>query len=428
MRMLADLEWLGITFDEGEGIGGGQGPYRQSAREEFYKAATDKLIASNFCYRCFCRPERIEKMRQENSNAGKPPRYDQNCKNMIPEEIAGHLNRGDSFVVRLSIDNHKIIQINDLVKGPIVFDGDHLDDPILVRSDGSPTGLLAGAVDDQAMGVTHIFRGDEWLPSTPYQYRIFEGLGGPIPEWGHLSLLVDESHAKLSKRTAGLSIEELREEGILPEAICRYLAGLGRGTIPVERGWSLNDLASDFHPSKYRSGEIVYSKPALLTENQKYLQYLSSDELLKRFLVWCGDKSPFADLSPDKHSTALSLSTESASTFSECLAGLNALLKIPELSSIQIADYSTGQLVLTALKRLLSTCEWTEQGIQDILKATGNELGLKGRELYFPIRIAFTGQTHGPKLAALMILIGKEECLKRLDNFLNYFFTPQSPI
>ncbi len=425
-RMLSDLNWLGIAFNEGEGIGGSDGPYRQSARGQIYRDAASRLLAKKVVYLCFCSSERIEELHRESSKAGKPPRYDKRCKDLTDKEIEELLHKGSSPVVRLSVEDHQVIEINDLVKGLVKFDSEHLDDPILVRSDGSSAGLLAGAADDHSMGVTHIFRGDEWLPSTPYQLLIFQALGGLPPEWGHLSLLVDESHAKLSKRTAGLSIAELREEGILPEAICRYLTGLGRGTIPSDRGWSLNDLASDFDPTNYRSGEIVYSKAALLGENQKYLRLLPVEELLARFSLWCGNRKPFGGMPFPKRLAALALASESASTFYECLDGLKSLLTRPDPSMIENPETYSWLVVLNEFARRLSEIEWSETGIQDSIIGAGRALGLKGRDIYFPIRIAITGKTHGPRLAAVMNLLGQEECNARLENYFKYFSFPRS--
>ncbi len=420
-RMLADLKWLGIEFNEGEGIGGDHGPYLQSERSHFYAEAIRILVSNGAAYRCFCTPERITALHEENAKAGRPPRYDRHCRDISHEDFDHHVSAGEASVIRLSIETDKVTVINDLVKGQIAFAGENLDDPILVRSDGSPTGLLAGAIDDHTMGVTRIFRGDEWLPSTPYQYRIFEGLGGPIPEWGHLSLLVDENHAKLSKRTAGLSVGELKAEGILPEALRRYLAGLGRSTIPADKGWSISDLAADFDPTKYRSGEIVYSKSALLTENQKYMRSLKPEDLLERFNEWNVDNEAFGLIPPARRPMAMPLALETASTLEQCLAELKSISIAPELSSINREEIPTGGRVVEKFLNHLNVVEFTETGIQSALGDTGRDLGIKGKDLYHPIRLALSGQTQGPKLAAVMMLIGKEESTHRFEKFMKLF-------
>lgn len=422
-NMFNDLKWLGIEFTEGELIGGEFSPYRQSKRADYYRKAAEQLIANSTAYRCFCPPEKIERQRIENNLAGRPPRYDKTCRNLTTTEISDNLNSGIPFVVRLSVDNRKSIEIDDLVKGSVTFDSKNLDDLILVRSDGTPTGVLAGAVDDHTMGVTHIFRGDEWLPSTPYQYLIFKGLDGKIPHWGHLSLLVDENHAKLSKRTAGLSIAELREEGFLPEAIRRYLAGLGRSTIPQGFGWTLDELAENFDPAGYRSGEIVYSKEVLTAENQKFLHSMPTNTVTSRFKNWCDSYLPLNLLDDTRQELAMKLAVETSSTFRDCKENLDILLKQPNLERGMESDFPKASSVIATLTSNLETLNWDAASIQDAIAKTGKLLSIKGRDLYHPIRFALTGQAHGPKLGDVMALLGKEETINRLEFFLNFYLS-----
>jgi len=421
--MSEDLRWLGISFTEGEGIGGAAGPYRQSERSAVYNSAIESLLQTGFVYRCFCSQERTAGLHEEALRHGKPPRYDRFCRNLDKSDIDQRLNSSQPFVIRLAMDPVAKVRIDDLVKGAIEFLGENLDDLVIVRSDGSPTGILAGAVDDFAMGVTHIFRGDEWLPSTPYQYRIFEGLQGKLPLWGHLSLLVDENHNKLSKRTAGLSIAELREEGLLPAAINRYLAGLGRGTYPTEDGWTIESLSRNFDPAFYRSGELVYSKKMLLTENQALLRRLTPKELLSLLNVWDSNPDLFGSLDASSREQAITLATETAQTLSEIRTSLLSITFAPDPKCIQNADTLRKEELFESLLSHFPQVDFTAESIQSVINLAGKSVGLKGRELYLPIRLALTGEPHGPKLIEIMLLLGHEECIRRFYSAKEFLFS-----
>jgi glutamyl/glutaminyl-tRNA synthetase len=225
-----------------------------------------------------------------------------------------------------------------------------------------------------------------------------------------------------------LSVAELRSEGLLPEAICRYLAGLGRGTIEAERGWNIVELASDFNPTKYRSGEIVYSKSALLSENQKYLRSLSADSLLRKYISWSGVADSFGNLPPTRHALALSLAVETASNLLECSQGLKSIVDPPDPHSISKEDYAGGAMVLKLFIQALKGVEFTESNIQSALNSTGQELGVKGRNLYHPIRLALTGVQHGPKLAAIMLLLERQDCIGRLERFYEFILSGESAV
>lgn len=405
-----DLEWLGLHFDESEWSGGPAAPYRQSLRRERHIAAAGRLLASGAAFRCCCPPERLEGLRREAASQSLPPRYDRRCLHSHDDAEAAH-NEGVPTVVRLLTPRERILRFDDLFRGAVEFSGAHLDDPIIVRSDGSPTTLLAGVVDDAEMGVTHILRGEEWIASTPYQMLIFEALGYPPPRWGHLSLLLGDDGAKLSKRTPGLTVSEMRTAGILPEAINRYLAGLGRETIGVGSGWTLDDLAGDFVPERYRSGGTVFSLAALRAESGRLLRWLPPEEIARRMTGWRGFVPP-----TDSLNEVTELAREEAETLEDVQIWFERIFQDPNPDSV-FAGIADGEAGLKALKRSLeSVPTWDLLSIESALKEALQLSGGKAKDFYHPVRLALTGVSQGPKLARLIQIIGRESTLRRLDS------------
>jgi nondiscriminating glutamyl-tRNA synthetase len=414
--LLEDFAWLGIEFTEGVHLGGNRAPYRQSEREGIHRELIGSLLERGAFYRCFCTTEQLDELKRHNTAAGLPPRYDRRCRSVDKVESDKRAAAGESFVLRLPIDQTRHYIIPDLFKGDVSFAGQNLDDPVVVKPDGKPTGVLAGALDDYSMGVTHILRGDEWLPSTPYQYAMFEALGGSIPLWGHLSLLVDESHAKLSKRSPWMAVRELRDEGILPDAICRYLAGLGRTTIPDNLGWNRQSLVEEFNLKSYRSGEVVYSRQSLLAENSRLIQMLTGEELHSRLLRWDPTVEELLKrYSAETVTAVLMLAREESSSLSDVREHLRSFDRDPDWSVLDWGDRETAARVLRTLLESCRSVEWTESGIAAIIQTTGKYLSVKGRDLYTPIRLSIIGEEHGPKLAILLRCLGLETFKRRLE-------------
>ena len=224
--IMADLRWLGLTWDEGPDVGGPSGPYRQSERLERHRTAADELLAAGLAYRCFCPEERLEELRREALAAGHTPRYDRRCLALPAEEVSHRLDAGEPAAVRFKVPAGEVV-VDDLIRGPVVIGADALSDPIIVRSDGVAGYNFATVVDDLAMGITHVIRGDDHLTNTARQQLLFEALGGPVPRWAHHSMVLGPDGGKLSKRHGATAVGDYRELGYLPEAIVNYLALLG---------------------------------------------------------------------------------------------------------------------------------------------------------------------------------------------------------
>jgi len=242
-QILISMKWLGLDWDEG--------PYHQSERMHIYQQYTQKLLEEGKAYRCFCTPEELEEMREQQRQQGLPTRYDGRCSRLTQEEIEERLNKGMPFAVRLKVpQDRRIIAWDDMVKGHIEINSSELDDFILVRSDGTPTYNFAVVIDDHTMGVTHVLRGEDHIPNTPKQILIYEALGWGTPEFGHVPMILGKDKTKLSKRHGAVGVEAYRDEGFLPEALFNFLALLGASYDPDREVYTKQELIELFDPKR----------------------------------------------------------------------------------------------------------------------------------------------------------------------------------
>ncbi len=417
-RIMDDLTWSGISFEEGASEGGPYAPYSQSERTGLYQEAVAELIERGGAYRCWCTPQRLDEIRNRARREGAPPRYDGHCRRLTPDEREQLIKQSRPSVVRLASPETDTIVIKDIIKERISFRSRHLDDPILQRSDGRPTAILAGAVDDHLMQVTYVIRGEEWLPSTPYQELIYRFLNWKPPHWAHLPLLLNEQRGKLAKRDPGGTIAELRRDGFLPEALNRYLVSLGRGNLPPEQGWDIESLTDNFTLTDYRAGDAIYSLTALRSENARLLRQLPETKLVAR-------SRPFlAEILPETSSweearlvASLSVVQGESVHLRDMVERLAGLLHPPEAAAHLRREFPTADRLLQAIMEELhdQPVTWEADAIKTAINRTGKALGLSGRNLFAPIRLAITGTDHGPELPRIAELIGRSEFLRRIE-------------
>jgi len=321
-------------------------------------------------------------------------------------------------VVRLASPETDTLVIKDIIKERISFRSRHLDDPILQRSDGRPTAILAGAVDDHIMQVTHVIRGEEWLPSTPYQELIYRFLNWKPPHWAHLPLLLSEQRVKLAKRDPGGTIAELRRDGFLTEAVNRYLVSLGRGNLPPEQGWDIESLTDNFTLTDYRAGDAIYSLTALRSENARLLRRLPETELVARSRPFLAEILPeTASWEEARLVASLSVVQGESVHLRDMVERLAGLLHPPEAAAHLRKEFPTADRLLQAIMEELhdQPATWEANAIKTAINRTGKALGLSGRNLFAPIRLAITGTDHGPELPRIAELIGRSEFLRRIE-------------
>ena len=423
------LAWFGLTWDEGPDKGGPHAPYVQSERLGIYREHADRLIETGLAYRCFCTPERLERVREEQRARGEAPGYDRHCRDLPPAEVAANLAAGTPHVVRFAMPLDGETRFADLLRGEIVYQNANLEDLVLLKSDGFPTYHLANVVDDRLMAITHVTRAAEWIPSTPLHVRLYEAFGWEPPVFAHMPLILAPGGGKLSKRHGATAMEEFRAQGYLPEALMNYLALLGWSFDGTTELFSRDDLLEKFALERVSPAPGTFDYAKLRWFNQQYINHvLTLDDLTARvvpFLAAAGLVDPaatdpahpdFARLRP-----AVALLKDRLETLAEAPDLLAYFLRD------ELAPYDPALLIpkkmgleetldaLVAVERALDEVDLEDEAATEArFRALADELALKAGQLFMPIRVAVTGRTQSPGLFETMRVIGQERCRERV--------------
>ena len=412
--VMESLRWLGIDWDEGPDVGGPHAPYRQSQRGDLYDREVRQLLEQGNAYPCYCTPEELEERRRASQAAGRAPGYDGRCRALTDAERASREAEGRPKVIRFVMPQRDLV-VRDLVKGDVHFAAGALQDFVLVRSDGSPVFLLAVAVDDMLMGITHVIRGDDLLASAPRNMAVIEALGGKVPLYGHLPLLVGADRQPLSKRHGSTSVEAFREQGFLPEALVNYLALLGWSKDAETTFLTREELVAAFDLSRVSSNPAAFDTKKLEWMNNHYIQQLDHEELAARCLHFL----TAAGLSPDLEllRRAMPLVRERMKRLTESVDLLTFLftddVEVDEKARAVIAKAPEGYLGRVA-EALTAVDPWTSQAIEAALDALAEHVGLSRKNAFQPVRAAVTGSTVSPPLPESMELLGRDRTLERL--------------
>ena len=420
-RMLGGLAWLGLTWDEGPDIGGPYVPYIQSERLPIYKKQADELINRGGAYYCFCSAQRLEVLRRVQEAEKQITKYDRACLNLKPEEIKAKLEAKLPYIVRLKIPAGQTI-FNDLIRGQIKVDNTSLDDSVLLKSDGFPTYHLANVVDDHLMEITHVIRGEEWLPSTPKHLLIYQGFGWSTPEFAHLPNVLNEKKTKLSKRKDGEAVwvQTYQAQGYLPEAMVNYLAFLGWHPKDDREFFTLADLTKEFDLSRAQKAGAIFNLAKLNWLNSSYLRHLpvsELDNLLKPYYEeMCAsynqaprDTGALTELMRDRLTTLASIK-EHASWFFRPQVELNTEIIIPKNSTPE----KTLHAIKSAHHVLQRLTSWTSQEIKDALEVLVRPGTFSRRDILWPVRLALTGEKESPDVFGVAWVLGQKETLTRL--------------
>jgi glutamyl-tRNA synthetase len=412
--VLEDLRWLGLDWDEGPDVGGSHGPYRQSERLDLYRGMTERLLEGGRAYQCFCTPEELEERRKVALARGEPPGYDGRCRTLSEEERAAFEAEGRSFAIRFHMPEREWV-IEDLVKGEVRWPARDLRDFVIVRSDGTPVFLLAVAVDDMLMDVTHVVRGDDLLASAPRNAAVIQALGGTPPAYAHLPQVLGPDSKPFSKRHGATSVAAFREQGFLPEALVNYLALLGWAKDDHTTFLSRDELVEAFDLSHVSHNPAVFDTQKLEWMNNHYIQSLGEDELAARCVPFLTAEGLSVD--PELLRAAVPIVRERMKTLTEAPALLRFLFTddvVPnEKASELIAKAPEGYLKETA--DALDALEiWDTEHIQALLDRLATEAGLSRTKGWQPIRAAVTGSNVSPPLPESLALLGKERTVSRL--------------
>jgi glutamyl-tRNA synthetase len=410
--IFSGIRWLGLNWDEGPEKGGDFGPYFQSQRLDLYHAMVQKLIDVGQAYPCFCTPQRLEQLREEQRKAGKPTRYDRHCLSLGDGEIKARIEAGEIPVIRMKVPEGQTV-VHDLVRGDTTFDNSSQDDQVLLKSDGFPTYHLASVVDDHEMQISHVIRGDEWLASAPKHVILYDMFGWEPPVFVHLPVVLGSDKAKLSKRHGAASILEYRDMGYLPEAMVNFLAFLGWSPGTGEEFFTLEQLTEAFELEKIQDSPAVFDQAKLDSVNGLHIRALSAEDFVARL-------RPFVpDLSTELLAAAAPLVQERMQRLTEAPALLNFLVHRPEELPEEIVPKKHDPAgTISALQdlRILFESEEPGEGMEPGLRALAEKHGWKAGELFMTLRIALTGSPVTPPLLPSAKLLGRNECLVRIDH------------
>ncbi len=405
--ILEGLEWLGLDWDEG--------PFFQSKRIDLYRQFISDLLAQGKAYYCDCSPELLERKRETAKAEGRKPKYDGTCREK-------GLGPGPQTVVRLKAPRTGTTSFRDLIRGPIVFPNEELDDLILARGDGTPTYHLAVVVDDISMEITHIIRGDDHINNTPRQIQIYQALEHPLPLFAHVPMILGPDKTRLSKRHGATSVLAYKKMGYLPQALINYLVRLGWAH-GDEEIFSREEMIAKFSLEQVGKSAGVFNQEKLLWLNSHYIKE-STDRELARLLAPFLQEKGFQNLDMSYLDRIAATLKKRSKTLVEMAEAAEFYLQEKVTYQPEAVKKFFSPEVLPLLEaltaRLSNLGEWNEAALEAIFSQVIAETGASMKQMAQPIRLALTGKTASPGLFEVMVAMGQERTLKRLDHALNY--------
>lgn len=408
------------------------GSYIQSRRISIYKKYAEELIKNGRAYYCFCSPERLEKMRNEQIAQKKAPMYDRTCCQLSEEEVNRKLTEGLPYVIRLKVPRGRALEFHDLIRGKVTFSTDNIDDQVLLKSDGFPTYHLANVVDDHLMRFSHIIRGEDWLPSTPKHILLYEAFGWEVPVFAHLPLLLNQDKSKLSKRQGDVAVEDYLNKGYLKEAIINFVALLGwnPGDGNTKEVFSLEELIDKFDFNHVHKAGAIFDTQKLNWLNSYYIKQLPLESLYQKTLPFLESKIFFQQSEAKKKEKQflekfLSVAKERLEKLSSIGDEQEFFFKEPTdlhypKELLRWKDMNDEKVKLNLKKswetlRDIPENDWKKESIEtNLLKMAQNDRG----EFLWPIRVALTGEKKSPSPFECAWVLGKEETLERITQAL----------
>ncbi|SEN75133.1 nondiscriminating glutamyl-tRNA synthetase [Mesobacillus persicus] len=422
------LKWLGMDWDESVDVGGEFGPYRQSERISIYDEYTKQLFEKDLVYKCYCTEEELEADRAAQMERNETPKYSGRCRHLSEEDRAQFENEGRKPSVRFKVPAGQVLRFDDMVKGEVSFESEGFGDFVIVKKDGIPTYNYAVVLDDYLMKISHVLRGDDHISNTPKQLLIYDAFGWKAPVFGHMTLIVNESRKKLSKRDESIIqfIEQYEELGYLPEALFNFITLLGWSPSGEEEIFTKEEIIEKFDAARLSKSPALFDRQKLSWMNNQYMKKAELErviELALPHLVQAGKVKN--DRTTDEETwvrSLISLYQEKMSYGAE-IVELSEIFFQEELTfEDEAKDVLAGEQVPEVLRAFLqeieSLPEFTAVQIKGAVKAVQKGTGHKGQKLFMPIRSAVTGQTHGPDLMLAIELLGFDKVKKRVENLL----------
>ncbi len=417
-NLLDDLKWLGLDWDEGPGKDGAYGPYKQSERLDIYSDHLKKLMDSDLVYPCYCTEEELDEERQTLILSKRMPRYMGKCRNLSDAEREALVAQGRKPSYRFKVPPTSI-ELNDLIRGPIKLEGDSIGDFIIVRSNGMPAYNFAVVIDDHLMAITHVIRGEDHLSNTALQIMLYRAFGYQPPAFAHHCLILGKDHAKLSKRHGSVSVGEFRRRGFLPEALLNYLGLLGSSFTDGREIFSQSEMIEVFSLERASKSGAVFDEGKLRWLNAIYIRSLATDELIMRlqpFLHEFGFQPETLD--PEWFKNVIEIVKDELTTLADIGGHIDLFFDDRyEISSDakHILDTANARKVVQSFGEYLADATGSPQEIYiAAIKHAKEKSGVKGRDLFMPVRAALTGKITGPELDKVFVILGKDSACQRL--------------
>ncbi|MBS4224924.1 glutamate--tRNA ligase [Lederbergia citrea] len=420
------LKWLGIDWDESVDKDGGYGPYRQSERIDIYKKYYDDLLERGLAYKCYCTEEELEAEREAQLARGEMPRYSGKCANLTKEEQEQLEAEGRKPSIRFKVPKGKVYAFNDMVKSEVSFESDGIGDFVIVKKDGIPTYNFAVAIDDHLMKISHVLRGDDHISNTPKQLMIFEAFEWEPPIYGHMTLIVNESRKKLSKRDESIIqfIEQYADLGYLPEALFNFITLLGWSPEGEEEIFSKEEFIKIFDANRLSKSPALFDKQKLAWMNNQYMKKLDLDEVVALslpHLVKAGVLSDQMNPEEEKWAKGLIALYQEQMSYGAEIVELSSMffkddIEYDEAAKAVLEEEQVPEVLAAFYEEVDALEPFEADGIKKAIKAVQKSTGHKGKKLFMPIRVAVTGQTQGPELPNAIELLGKEKIKRRLES------------
>ncbi len=417
----SSLSWLGLDWDEGPEKSGGFGPYTQMERLDFYTAAADSLLGKNFAYRCYCTQDELSEKRQKAMSESRPPKYDRSCFSLAPADEDRLIKQGRKFVLRFRIPDREETAFKDLIRGAVSFKNAVLDDFVIMKSTGAPAFNFANVVDDHAMKISHVIRGDEHLSNTPRQILLYEALGFDLPHFAHLPMILGSDGSKLSKRHGATSVQWFADEGFLPEALVNYLALLGWGTTDSQQIFSsAEEMVEKFSLSRVSKNPAVFDMKKLEWMNGYYIRNLPLDVLAARLTPLLQKSGLVKEMPGEDYIKKVALLEQ------ERLKKLNEFCDYtdfffldeitPNNDALKILRKEGALEFLAEYVKILENCpDFDKITLEEVTRGYIEAKKIKGKELMQPVRAAITGKKASPGLFEVMELLGRQKVVERIE-------------
>lgn len=420
--ILESLKWLGLNWSEGPDIGGPHAPYRQSERMAIYKGYALQLVEKGHAFYCFATPEELDQMRAEQQARGETPKYDGRGLQLTATEINRRLAAGEPYVIRMKVPEHGVCCFEDMLRGTVEIPWAQVDMQVLLKNDGMPTYHLANVVDDHLMQITHVIRGEEWLPSAPKHQLLYQYFGWDMPTLCHMPLLRNPDKSKLSKRKNPTSINYYRDIGVLPEALLNYLGRMG-WSMPDEREiFSLNEMIHHFDLQRVSLGGPIFDVDKLFWLNGQYIKAMTPEQLLNRLLAWQQQPQKLQQIAAaiQPRINLLSEAVDWAGFYFNHLPVIDKT----QFEHSKLTELQVRQSLQFALWRLEALGEWTVDSVSTTLMHLAEQMGIKLRDFMPAFFIAIAGSTRSTPVMQSMVTLGPDLTLMRLRHALQCIGEP----